>query len=233
MSYCVNCGVELEKACKACPLCDTPVINPREKTEPSAKPAYPDELSIPKSTNNLYLAFIFSLIILIPTLVSTIINVLFFDNPVIKYVVGGAVLAWVIFLFPLLWKKPIPAVLVTVDAVAVLLFFQLFKICGHDKTGWVNSFVVPVVLALWILINLFVLWLRKKRSKSAIAIVVLTVINIMTFICEIRATAFFASKLSLVVSLVMTACCVSLMIFFIVLEKSKKMKMWLHKKFFI
>lgn len=31
MSYCVNCGVELEKGCPACPLCDTPVINPREK----------------------------------------------------------------------------------------------------------------------------------------------------------------------------------------------------------
>ena len=30
MSYCVNCGVELEKGAKKCPLCGTKVINPRE-----------------------------------------------------------------------------------------------------------------------------------------------------------------------------------------------------------
>jgi hypothetical protein len=233
MSYCVNCGVELEKACKACPLCDTPVLNPREKAEPSEKLAYPNVLSIPKSTNNLYLAFVLSLIILIPTLVSTIINALLFNNPVIKYVVGGAALAWVWFLLPLMWKKPIPAALVTIDSVALLLYFQLFKISGHD-TGWVDSFVVPVVIALWIIINAFILWIKKKkRSKSAIAASVLAAINVMTLICEIRASAFFMGKLQFVVSIVMTACCVSLMIFFLVLDKSKKMKIWLHKKFFI
>lgn len=30
MSYCVNCGVELDRSLRACPLCNTPVINPRE-----------------------------------------------------------------------------------------------------------------------------------------------------------------------------------------------------------
>ena len=28
MSYCVNCGVELDNSTLKCPLCDTPVINP-------------------------------------------------------------------------------------------------------------------------------------------------------------------------------------------------------------
>ena len=30
MSYCVNCGVELESSLTECPLCNTPVINPKE-----------------------------------------------------------------------------------------------------------------------------------------------------------------------------------------------------------
>ena len=30
MSYCVNCGVELDASAKECPLCNTPVLNPRE-----------------------------------------------------------------------------------------------------------------------------------------------------------------------------------------------------------
>ena len=31
MSYCVNCGVELERNAGECPLCNTPVVNPREQ----------------------------------------------------------------------------------------------------------------------------------------------------------------------------------------------------------
>ena len=30
MSYCVNCGVELDKTCSVCPLCNTKVINPNQ-----------------------------------------------------------------------------------------------------------------------------------------------------------------------------------------------------------
>ena len=30
MSYCVNCGVKLDDALIKCPLCNTPVINPKE-----------------------------------------------------------------------------------------------------------------------------------------------------------------------------------------------------------
>ncbi len=233
MSYCVNCGVELEKACKACPLCDTPVINPREKSDVAEKPAYPDKLSIPQSANKLYLAFVFSLIILIPTLVSTVLNVLFFDNPVIKYVVGGAALAWVLFLLPLMWKKPIPAVLVTVDSVAILLYFQLFKISGVD-TGWVDAVVLPILTALWVIINILLFWMRKKRSKAAIAVALLAAINVLTFVCEIAIRILVYQKLELlVISVVMTACCISLMIFFVVLDKSKRIKNWMHKKFFI
>ncbi len=232
MSYCVNCGVELEKACKACPLCDTPVINPKEKAEPTEKLAYPEDLSIPKSTKNLYLCFVFSLMILIPNLVVIIINAVFFDNPVIKYVVGGFALAWLWFLFPLLWKKPIPAVLVAIDAVALMGYFYMFRI-GGDDSGWVYAIAVPMVIFLWGIVNVFLFWMRKKRSKSAISVAVLAAINIMTFVSEITMSIFFMKKLQVVVSLVMTACCVSLMIFFIVLEKSKRMKAWLQKKFFI
>ena len=31
MSYCVNCGVELDASATKCPLCDTPVYNPDGK----------------------------------------------------------------------------------------------------------------------------------------------------------------------------------------------------------
>ncbi len=232
MSYCVNCGVELEKACKACPLCDTPVINPKEKSDKKAIPAYPEDLSIPKSTKKLYTCFVLSLAILIPSLVLIILNAVFFDNPVLKYIIGGFVVAWVWFLFPLLWKKPIPVVLIAIDAFAIMAYFHLYRF-GGDDSGWVYGIAIPIVIFLWGIVNIFILWLRKPRSKCSITVAVLGAINVMTFVAEIAMSIFFMKKLQVVVSLVMTACCVSLMIFFIVMEKSKRLKAWMQRKFFL
>jgi uncharacterized membrane protein YvbJ len=66
MSYCVNCGVELERSLKACPLCGVPVINPLEKEAPEAPPAFPtvrDELK--KKDRTFWVGF-FSLLYLVP-----------------------------------------------------------------------------------------------------------------------------------------------------------------------
>ena len=41
MSYCVNCGVELDVSAHACPLCGTPVVNPRCPVDETAQPLFP------------------------------------------------------------------------------------------------------------------------------------------------------------------------------------------------
>ena len=33
MSYCVNCGVELDATASFCPLCHTPVVNPNQPVD--------------------------------------------------------------------------------------------------------------------------------------------------------------------------------------------------------
>ena len=233
MSYCVNCGVELEKGCPSCPLCDTPVINPREIIPDSQKPVYPENLSIPKSLSKKYWVFVLSLVMLIPNLVLIILNMLIFDSGVVKYIVGGTLVAWIWFLFPLLWKKPIPVILLAIDALALLTYLDMFKIYGDDSTGWFNSIVLPVVIALWAICNLFIFWLKKPRSKPLIVIAVLGAISVMSFVIEICINMFYNSRLQIVVSLVVTACCVSLMIFFAFLEKSKRLRAWAKRKFFM
>lgn len=233
MSYCVNCGVELEKGCPSCPLCDTPVINPKELKAETEKPVYPENISIPKSLSKKYWVFVFSLVMIIPNLVLIILNALVLDSGVIKYIVGGFVVAWIWFLFPLLWKKPIPVILLAIDALALLIYLDMYKIYGVDSTGWFNSIVLPVVITLWAICNLFIFWLKKPRSKALIAIAVLGAIGVMSFVIEICANMFYDGKLQIVVSLAVTACCVSLMIFFAFLERSKRLKAWVQRKFFM
>ncbi len=232
MSYCVNCGVELEKGCPECPLCDTPVINPREKNETGDKSVYPENIIIPKSLNKKYWVFILSLVMLIPNLVLIILNILVFESGVVKYIVGGFCVAWIWFLFPFLWKKQIPVISLGIDAVALLVYLNMFRIYGDDN-GWFNSIVLPVVIALWAICNLFIFWLKKPRSKSLIVIAVLAAINVMSFVIEICMNMFYNGKLQIVISLVITACCVSLMVFFVFLENSRRLKAWVSRKFFM
>ena len=125
MSYCVNCGVELEKNCRECPLCDTPVINPREKIS-NSKTVYPEEIHIPKSLSKKYLVFVLSMILLIPNLVLMLLNVFVLDSHVINYVIGGFAVAWIWFLFPFLWKKQIAVISLAVDAIALLVYLYMF-----------------------------------------------------------------------------------------------------------
>ena len=43
MSYCVNCGVELDSTASFCPLCRTPVVNPRQPVDTGSSPPFPTE----------------------------------------------------------------------------------------------------------------------------------------------------------------------------------------------
>lgn len=232
MSYCVNCGVELEKACRACPLCDTPVLNPREKNETGEKPAYPENLTIPKSVSKKYWVFVISLVMIIPNLILLISNELFFDSVVIPYITGGFLVAWFWFLFPFIWRKPIPFVLLAIDALSLMAYVYAIHMAGYD-TGWYKAIAMPVIIALWAVCNVFMIWLRKKRSKTAIATAVLAAASVMSFIVEACVSVFAFNRLSVIVSVMITVCCAALAVFFAVLGRSRRLKAWMTRKFYM
>lgn len=232
MSYCVNCGVELEKGCPECPLCDTPVINPREKTSENDKFVYPETIIIPKSLSKKYWVFLITMIMLIPNLVMLILNALIFENQAVPFISGGFVVAWIWFLFPLLWKKVMPMLILGIDAIALLTYLYTFDVT-NGNTGWFAFVALPVVIALWAIGNGFILLFKKTKRKSIRTAAVLGAINIISFVAEICASTFFLGRLQITVSLVVTACCLSLMIFFIVLAKSKRLDAWVSRKFFM
>lgn len=232
MSYCVNCGVELEKGCPECPLCDTPVINPREKTTDNDKSVYPENIIIPKSLSKKYWVFLISMIMLIPNLVMLILNALIFDSHVVPYITGGFVVSWIWFLFPFLWKKVMPMLLLAIDALALLVYLYTFRILGDDS-GWFALVAMPVVIVMWAIGNGFILLFKKNKNKALRTTAVIGAINVMSFVIEICMNMFYNGRLMIPVSLVVTACCVSLMIFFIVLAKSKKLNAWVSRKFFM
>ncbi|MEI6580111.1 MAG: hypothetical protein WCN92_11725, partial [Eubacteriales bacterium] len=110
MSYCVNCGVELDKSAEKCALCSAPVINPLEferyKTSPTP---YPDKVVLPAGVRRRYVAFILSMVVLIPNIVCGLTNFLLPETGHwAVYVISSSALAWVLLIQPFLWKKAYP-----------------------------------------------------------------------------------------------------------------------------
>lgn len=232
MSYCVNCGVELEQGCGECPLCDTPVINPREFHNKPEKPAYPEIIKIPKSTHKRFLVFVISMVLLIPNIVLAFLDMFLWGSGISAFIFGGTALVWFWFLFPMLWKKPIPIILLQIDALALLGYLYIFRGISNESR-WFEGLAIPIVIAFWAVAAVFILWSRKPRNKSYTGIAAMVAVIVLSYIIEICIDMFIFGRLQLGVSFAVTACCIPIIIFFIVLAKSRKLRAWVSRKFFM
>lgn len=114
MSYCVHCGVELETGAAACPLCQTPVIDPTVPCAPSnpPPPLYPpiEQISIPKVSRRVVF-LLCAIFHLIPALVTLICDL---------SLSGG--ITWSAF--------ALTAVAALLGSIAILLYADLFRAFG-------------------------------------------------------------------------------------------------------
>ena len=147
MSYCVNCGVELDNTAKKCALCNTPVVNPNIMAGLSEeeKP-FSDKLIIPEAIKKRFLAFGVSVTMLIPNIVMFFLNVFFIrGNFWSIYVFSSCLLFWVVFVFPFFMKKIRPYILWAFDTLAVSGFFFIILALHGDAPAVFKS-VISVIL---------------------------------------------------------------------------------------
>ena len=100
MSYCVNCGVELDKSASKCALCSTPVVNPNIPVPDTSRPPFSSEEHMPKEVTIRLVSIIASMVIVVPNIVCMLINAIFFKGSFWSlYLASTSFLLWVIFLF--------------------------------------------------------------------------------------------------------------------------------------
>lgn len=142
MSYCVNCGVELDRSLKRCPLCETPVINLREQEPPDATPALPrDELK--KKDRTFWMGF-FTVLYLLPIVTCVICN-LVYDKRITwsVYVAASVLMVWALTTSPFYftrfdWRK-----MLCVDFAAVLLGLFIMQLVTGGS--WFARIAAPIV----------------------------------------------------------------------------------------
>ena len=234
MSYCVNCGVELDDSAKKCALCSTPVINPNALiSQEEAVDPFPIRMVIPEGIRRRYAAFIASMVFLIPNIVCLVINLIFnFDYLWATYINATSVIIWLLFVFPFLLKKPKSYYIIPIDAVGVILYTAVFYSVQRGE-GWLFNLAIPLIVAVAIFafsVVEFIKW--KKLDWPLLVTSILVQISVLSFIVELLFRHYYSFRMLPVVSIVISACCLALAAFFISVKKNKRLRAWLSRKFF-
>lgn len=177
MSYCVNCGVELDSTAAVCPLCQTPVQNPRQPVDrdsPTPFPAERSEVSLPSQWE---LAVLISAMLGSVAICCGLLNLFLRTSHIWSvYVIGAAAMLWVFAVPPLLWRKlPLP-VMTLLDGAAIGLYVLLIA-WELDGLDWYFHLALPAVILLGLILLVQVLLLQKRRRSmlSTIAVVIASV----------------------------------------------------------
>lgn len=160
MSYCVNCGVELEASLKECPLCHTPVVNPKELGKELPPSPYPTDKGQVEMVKRKDLGILVSVVLTATSATCLLLNLLVFDSSLWSLVVIGSCLCLFVFSFPAIFYSKTPIYLsLLADGVSVVIYLFLITFLT-DSSTWFWQLGLPVVVMLTALAELFPLLSR-------------------------------------------------------------------------
>lgn len=235
MSYCVNCGVELDDSAKKCALCGTQVINPARadiKDETVAAP-FSENVYIPKTVKARFIAGLISLIMLVPNMACFLVNVLLMPgNFWSAHIMSTSLLLWVMFVLPIFKKGKKTYFMWAFDTVAVGAYtFLLMN--ALNASQWYLNCALPIILLVSAMVLFYIIWVRKNKRSGILKALAICAEVALTFLfggilLSVSASVNYAFEIGLIVF----ACIVAVVGFLAYCYKSESMRNWLSKKLF-
>ena len=205
--YCVNCGVELNPGAERCPLCGTPAWKP-DPAEPPYFATKPPEIP---AVENYSLAILLSSMLLSVALCCGLLNLILLPGRVWSYyVIGAAVMLWVWFVLPMVFRKLPVVIRLTLDVAIVGVYIWLISI---DLNGgaWFRGLVVPILIWACVLVFLLCLLSRNRSILTKISLCVGAVALLVIGI-EYAIEYYLFGAAHLTWSLVVATICIALII---------------------
>lgn len=205
--YCVNCGVELNPGAERCPLCGTPAWKP-DPAEPPYFAIKPPEIP---AVENYSLAILLSSMLLSVALCCGLLNLILLPGRFWSYyVIGAAVMLWVWFVLPMVFRKLPVVIRLTLDVAIVGVYIWLISI---DLNGgaWFRGLVVPILIWACVLVFLLCLLSRNRSILTKISLCVGAVALLVIGI-EYAIEYYLFGAAHLTWSLVVATICIALII---------------------
>ncbi len=208
MSYCVNCGVELGKDLKRCPLCGTVVLNPNDVDRESELPFFPQRRENIEPVSKRELALLLSVMFASVAICCGLLNLAL--RPEIRwwlYAAGAAAMLWIWFIPPLLWRGMPSLARLTLDIGAVALYVLLIALASGG-IDWYMGLALPIIVALAV-ISLIICYLLRGGHRSILMSIVICLVGIgtMSVAIELILDVYISSQWNPGWSLIVLAVC--------------------------
>ncbi len=169
MSYCVNCGVELDDSAKKCVLCNTPVIHPGRDMEQEYATPFPREKGAVERVNRNDFAILLSAFVVATAVTCGLLNVFVF--PATRWslaVIGVCVILWVSMVPLVIWQKLSVYSSLFLDGLAVSLYLYML---AHmvDSFGWCFGLGLPLVMFVTVVFEILA-FVIKKMPRSFLTV---------------------------------------------------------------
>lgn len=180
MSYCVNCGVELDKTAVTCPLCHTIVTNPFEPVDILSPKPFPTNRGEVLPPSGWELALLLSAMFLSVGVCCGVLNLfLRAERMWSLYVIGAVVMLWIWLVPPLLARGMHLCLRLLLDVAAVGIYVFLISV-DLDGRQWFIYLALPIIL-LGGAIMLFLGLILQGRKRSILSSVTLIIGSIGAF----------------------------------------------------
>lgn len=225
MSYCVNCGVELEASLHCCPLCNTPVINPKElekRMQPSPFPTQRGQVEVVKRKD---LAILLSAVLGSTAATCLLLNLLVLQQNLWSFpIIGICAIIWV-FAIPFVIYTKLPIYLsILFDGMITGAYLYLLTWVTKSDT-WFYYLGLPIIVLVTALIEIMAFLLRRFRVSfltTALYFVVETALLCMGLECIID--LYLHGTVSLVWSAIVLTICTIVSIMLITMLSKKRLR---------
>lgn len=226
--------MELDRSAKKCALCQTPVYVPETAPAESAAAPFSDNLVIPKNIQRRFIAYVITMVMLIPNIVLFFVNVFFVRESFWSvYVFSTSLLVWTLFIFPFCTKKIRPYLMWAADTLVTAAYVYVFFIMRSEQP-WMLKTSFAVILLVSVSVLIFIFWMRRKKHHwTAVVAHVLLDLTFTAFIAGGVATVLSGIMNFLIAGVICSLCFLALFGFFLYCNRSKRMRAWLNKAFYI
>ena len=234
MSYCVNCGVELENVQKQCPLCGVEVINPRVTEACVHSASFAQARDEQKKIDRSFWIKFNSIIASVPIAVSLLSNLL--HDKALTWsllVIAGVFLLWCFCTSPFFFKRFTYIKMLLVDFAAIILSLGFMQVMLHDYP-WFFYLALPLTLlclAYW----LIVIGLIKIRVLKGLGIVsaLFVFASLIVVLIEILLDIYASRPIDLLWCWFAAAPCLAIAALLVLLDSNEHVRRELAKRFHI
>lgn len=235
MSYCVNCGVELQAAAERCPLCNTIVFNPNEPERPkNVQGPFPSEKGQVETVKRKDIGILMTAILAATGIICGALNALSFQGTLWSLAVGGiCIVLWVMLIPAVIYRRQPIYVSLLLDGVAVAAYlYMLTYLVG--SVHWFFGLGLPITVLVTVIAELFTICIRKlPYSFLSGCLEFFTAVGLLCTGIEIMIDRYLGHDIILSWSAVVLTVCSILDIAFITMLSRRRLRHALYKRLHI